>query len=147
MPAWHKRGDGGPGIAANLVIAAMIAAGFARYGGRGERVIARYHDCANAHRPKPVEALLHAALYDVLQVDRSQHARATAITLGDHQRRSSLARDTLDDGLDLARDSAPILLNPLRDRVARTLPELDAVHIHAAHPRGGGEWNQLHCAV
>lgn len=29
MPAWHKRGDGGPGIAANLVIAAMIAAGFA----------------------------------------------------------------------------------------------------------------------
>jgi len=37
--------------------------------GGGERVVARDHHRADAHRAQPVEALAHAALDDVLQVN------------------------------------------------------------------------------
>ena len=57
----------------------VVDAGFLRDRRRGERVVARDHHRANAHRAQPVEALADAALHDVLEVDDAEHARAVAI--------------------------------------------------------------------
>ena len=53
----------------------VVDARFLRDRRRGERVVARDHHRANAHRAQPVEALAHAALHDVLEIDDAEHAR------------------------------------------------------------------------
>ena len=54
----------------------VVDAGLGGDGGRGQRVVAGDHDGAQAHRPEPREALLDAALHDVLEVDDPEDARA-----------------------------------------------------------------------
>ena len=84
----------------------VIDAGFARDGGGGERIVAGDHHGADAHGAKLVEALAHAALHDVFQLNDAQSAAAL---LRDHQRRAAGARDLLDGGLHFARESVAVL--------------------------------------
>ena len=57
----------------------------------GERVVAGDHDGLDAHAAQLGEALLDAALDDVLELDDAEHARVVA----DDQRRAAAARDVL----------------------------------------------------
>ena len=51
----------------------VVDAGFGRDGGGGQRVVAGDHDGADAHGAQLGEALAHAALDDVLQMDDAEH--------------------------------------------------------------------------
>ncbi len=64
----------------------VVDAGLAGDGGGGEGVVAGDHDGADAHGAELVEALLHAALDDVLEVDDAEGAAV----LGDDERRAAL---------------------------------------------------------
>src|SRR6185437_8965733 len=81
----------------------VIHTSFARDGRRGERIVARDHDRSDSHRTQTVEALLHSALYDVLEVYGSKHARRRTIALAHDERGAALACDALDDVTDIAR--------------------------------------------
>ena len=73
----------------------VVDAGLLRDHGGGDRVVAGDHHRADAHPPQLVEALVHAALDDVLQVDDAErevvlrHDERRAALLGDLVRRSS----------------------------------------------------------
>ena len=69
----------------------IVDAGFGRDGGGGQRVIAGDHDGANAHDAHLREALPHAALHDVFQMNHAQDARAVR----HHERRAAGARDAV----------------------------------------------------
>ncbi len=67
--------------------------------GGGDAVVAGDHHRADAHLAQLVEALAHAALDDVLQVDDAERE----VVLGDHERRAALLGDALDDPVELRR--------------------------------------------
>ena len=69
----------------------VVDAGFAGDRGRRQRVVARDHDRADAHQAKLGDALLHAALDDVLQMDQAEQTAAVR----DRERRAARARDAL----------------------------------------------------
>ena len=60
----------------------VVDAGFACDGRGGQRVVAGDHDGADAHHAQTVEALLHPALDDVLQIDRAEDLLSSATTSG-----------------------------------------------------------------
>ena len=66
----------------------VVDAGLRRDGRRRERVVARDHHGADAHRPQLVEALAHARLHGVLEPDDAEDppTRRCVGLLGDHQR-------------------------------------------------------------
>ncbi len=90
----------------------IVHAGFRRDGGGGQRVVARDHHRPDPHGAKPVEALLHAALHHVLQVDHAQHLDAPLVALRDDQRRAALAGDGVHHLTRLRRDRAARLCDP-----------------------------------
>ena len=67
----------------------VVDAGLAGDGRGGARVVAGDHDRADAHGAEAVEALLDAALHDVLEVNDAEHARA----VGDRERRAAGVAD------------------------------------------------------
>ena len=66
----------------------VVDAGLAGDGGGGERVVAGDHDGLDAHGAELSEALLHAALDDVLEVDDAEGAAV----FGDDERGAAAAR-------------------------------------------------------
>ena len=77
----------------------VVDAGLARNHGGGQRIVAGDHDGANAHGAQAGEAILQAALDDVLEVDDAERGGV----LRDHQRRAALARDLFHAVADLLR--------------------------------------------
>ena len=69
----------------------IVKAGFARDGRGGERIIARDHHGADAHGSQLIEAFAHAALDDVLQMNRAENAAI----FGHQQRRAAGVGDGL----------------------------------------------------
>ena len=63
--------------------------------GRRQPVVAGDHDRADAHPAQPLEALAHALLDDVLELDHAEHLRVA----GDGERRRALAGDAVELGL------------------------------------------------
>ena len=98
---------------------------------RRQLVVAGDHDRRDAHRPEAVEALLHALLDDVLELDHAEHLRVA----GDRQRRRAGAAEPVELGLELGRRLAALLADPAHDRVARALAQAGAVEVDAAHAR------------
>ena len=78
----------GRGLGHEVVDAGLVGDGLGR-----ERVVAGDHDRLDAHDPHLGEALDHARLDGVLQVDDAEHAGP----LGHHQRRAAGGGDPLDD--------------------------------------------------
>ena len=100
--------------------------------GGGDAVVAGDHHRADAHLAQLVEALAHAALDDVLQVDDAEHE----VVLRDDERRAAGAGDLVDLRVELrAGDVAALLLDEALDRVGRALAQPLAVVVDAAHPR------------
>ena len=64
---------------------------------RGQRVVARDHHGADAHRPELREALPHSLLDHVLEVDHAERRRVAR----DHERRPAGHCDPLDDRVEL----------------------------------------------
>ncbi len=52
----------------------VVDPGLLRDGGGGERVVARDHDRADAHRAETLEAVRDAALDNVFELDRAEHS-------------------------------------------------------------------------
>ena len=98
-------------------------------------VVAGDHDGADAHRAQAVEALAHAVLDDVLELDHAEHL----VVARDGERRGALAGDAVELGLELRRRLAALLADPAQDRVAGALAQAGAVVVDAAHARLGGE--------
>ena len=98
----------------------VVDPGLAGDGGRRERVVAGDHDGADAHAPELVEAVAHAPLDDVLEVDDAEGA----VAVGHHQRRAAAAGDVVDDLVELARHVPAVLLDPGHDGVGRPLADL-----------------------
>ena len=67
----------------------VVDAGLGGDGGGGQRVVAGDHHGLDAHAPQLGEALLDAALDDVLELDDAEHSRA----VGDDQRRAARLGD------------------------------------------------------
>ena len=106
--------------------------------GGGHGIVAGDHHGADPHPAQLVEALLHAAFDDVLQVDDAE----SEVVLGDDERRAARLRDALDDRVELVGDSAPVLGDELLDRVGGALAEAAAVEVDAAHPGRGREGHE-----
>src|SRR5262249_61284421 len=83
---------------------------------------------ADAHAAQLGEALLDAALDDVLEVDDAEHLAARR----HGQRRAARARDALDGTGQLARRR---LADIGQDRIHRALADGGAVEVEAAHAR------------
>ena len=114
----------------------------------GERIVAGDHHGADAHGAQPVEALAHAALHDVLEIDDAQHARRRAVALGHHQRRAALAGDPLHQRGAVRparrRHARAPSATPRRPRPCGSggRPRVDA-----AHPGRRRERHEFHAAV
>ena len=87
--------------------------------GRRQPVVAGDHDGADAHRAQLVEALAHAVLDDVLEVDDAEHLARR----GDRQRGAALAADPVELALELGGRLPPCSDDQRDDRVARALAQ------------------------
>jgi len=96
----------------------------------GERLSPVIITVTDAHRPQVREALLHAALDDVLEMNHAERRPALATTSGVPPARS----DSLDRGGKLRR-SVPHCEMTIARRVASTLADLAIVEVHARHAR------------
>ena len=103
----------------------VVDAGLLGDGPGRERVVAGDHHRADAHRAELVEALAHAVLDDVLEVDDAEHAvlAGARIGLGDGERRAAVGRDAVDDRVHRLGHGAAGREHPLLDRVGRALPD------------------------
>ena len=83
-------------------------------GPRGERVVAGDHDRADAHGAQLVEALAHAVLDDVLELDDAEDpARADrTVELGHGERRAAVGGDAVGDRVDRLGHRAAALEHP-----------------------------------
>ena len=117
----------------------VVDAGLLGDDGRGHRVVAGDHDGADAHAAQLVEALVHPALDDVLQVHDAEHP----VVLGDDEWRAARLRDAVHERVELARRLSAVLGDEALDRVGGALAEAAAVEVDAAHPRRGGERDEL----
>ena len=120
----------------------IIKAGLAGDGRGGERIVSGDHHRANTHGAELIEALAHAALDDVLQVNRAENV----MVFGHEQRRAAGIGNCLDGILDFGRDAIAVHSAPLHDRVERALANFTAIEIDAGHARDGGERNEI-CGV
>ena len=91
----------------------VVDAGLAGDGGGSEGVVAGDHDGLDAHGTELVEALFHAALDDVFEVD---DAEGLAV-FGDDERGASVAGDALDSGADLVGELAAVFVEEAGDGV------------------------------
>ena len=99
---------------------------------RGERVVAGDHHRADAHGAEAGEALLDAALDDVLEVDDAEHARA----VGDRERRAARLSAIVVAACSTSAGTLPAERRDVaRDRVDRALADHAAVEVAAAHAR------------
>ena len=103
---------------------------------RGERVVAGDHHRADAHRAQLVEALAHALLDDVLQVDDAERAAVRRRRRAACRRATRCPRRSRSSS---AGAEPPRCLDPAPDRVGGALADRAAVEVDAAHPRLGGE--------
>ena len=117
----------------------VVDAGFLGDHGGGHAVVAGDHHRANPHAAELVEALVHAALDDVLEMDDAERE----VVACDHERGPTLLGDLLDRCVDLGRRAAAVLGDERLDGVRRTLADHRAVHVHAAHARGRAEGDEL----
>ena len=109
----------------------VVDAGLFGDGGGGERVVAGDHDRPDAHGAKLVEALLDAALDDVLQVDD-----ADRFLVAHHgQRRATRTRDVVGDERQGGRGVAALLPDPVGDGIDGALSDPLTVPVDAAHSR------------
>ena len=132
------------GVASASTSSTPASAAMAR---RGHRVVAGDHHGADAHRAHLVEALAHALLDDVLEVDDAEQPGVPgAVLLRDHQRRAAGAAHLVDEPVQLlgrvAGRRGPGAVHPLRHRGAGPLADLAAGQVEAAHPGAGGELHQ-----
>ncbi len=111
---------------------------FRDHGGR-HAVVTRDHHGANAHAPQLVEALVHPALDDVLQM----HDAKCPVVAGDDEGRAALLGDTLNEPIQLGGRQTALLQDEPLDCVAGALADQCAVHVHAAHARGCAERDEL----
>ena len=103
----------------------VVDAGFAGDGGGGERVVAGDHDGADAHGAELREALFHAALDDVLEVD---DAEGVAV-FGDDQGRAAAACDGFDGLADFVGKVAAVLDEEAGDGVGGAFADAAAVDV------------------
>jgi hypothetical protein len=94
---------------------------------------------ADAHGAEAVEALLDAALHDVLEVDDAEQA----VAVGDGERRAARIRDAMHDGIEPGRQVAAERLDVRDDGVDGALAHLPAVEVATAHARVGAERNEV----
>ena len=107
-------------------------------GGR-EAVVAGDHDRPDAHAAQAGEALAHALLDDVLELDHAEH-----LAVARHRQRGrAQRRDPVELGLERRRRLAALVGDPADDRVARALAQAGAVEVDAAHARLRGERHEL----
>src|SRR4029077_2831803 len=105
------------------------------------------HDRADAHRAQTIEPLAHPALHNVLEINRAKYTCLPVLTFGNDEGCPSLARNALNDCVDLAWNCASILSHPFRNGVSRAFAEPGGIEIHAAHPGDRREWNKLHLTM
>ena len=117
----------------------VVDAGLGGDGGGRQRVVAGDHDGANAHRAHLAEALFHAALDHVLQVDHAQAATA----IGDGQRSTALPRDHLRDGEQILRRLAALFADEANDCLRGALAQAAVVDVDAAHAGVGGKRDEV----
>ena len=103
--------------------------------GRREAVVAGDHDRADAHPAQAREALDHALLDDVLELDHAEHLAVAR----DGQRGRAGERHAVELGLERRRRLAALVGDPADDRVAGALAQARAVEVDAAHARLRGE--------
>ncbi len=113
----------------------VVDARLLRDHGGGDAVVAGDHHGADAHAAELVEALVHAALDDVFEVNDSERE----VVLRNDQRRAAGAGDLVHLLVKPLRDLSALFDDPALDRLGRTLPVLAPVHVDAAHPGGRGE--------
>jgi hypothetical protein len=107
-------------------------------GGGGQSVVAGDHHRFDAHAPQFGEALLDAALHDVLEFDHAQHVRA----IGHHQRGAAAPGHRVDSGAHVRREMAALRLDVGADGVRRAFANLPVLQIDAAHPGLGRKVNE-----
>ena len=117
----------------------VVDAGLLRDHGGGDAVVAGDHHGADAHPAQLVEALVHAALDDVLQVDDAERP----VVPRDDERRAALLGDALHDPVELRRRAAALLGDEPLDGVGGALADQRAVQVDAAHPRLRAERDEL----
>ncbi len=105
-----------------------------------ERIVASDHDRANAHHPQPVEALLHPAFDDVLEVERADHP----VPVGDDERSAAFAGDARHVVLYLVGKRATLRSHELGHRVGCSLADrAAALEVEPRHARPGGEGHEV----
>ncbi len=125
----------------------IVDAGFGGDCRRGNGIVARDHDGANAHTPQFGKTLADAAFDDVLQMnDAEQFA-----ILGDGERRAAGLRNGVGDRVHLARDFGADIrpqrlygvarcdgrgpIEKIQDRIHRAFTDPGRADLDAAHPR------------
>ena len=116
----------------------IIHPGLGGDGGGGQGVVASDHDGADAHGAELGEALLDAALDDVLEKDDAERLGA----LGDDEGGAALAGDAVNGRGDRGRKGAALGLDPRLDAGGRALAD-DAGGLAA----GGGEVDTAHAGL
>ena len=91
-----------------------------------KRIVAGDHDGPDSHSAQLIEAIAHAALHDVFEIN---HAKGAAI-FGDHQRRSARTRDLLNHGLGFFRHHGVMLLQIFCDGIDRAFADLTSVKVN-----------------
>ncbi len=98
----------------------VVHPGLGGDGRGGEAVVAGDHDGLDTHAPQLREALLDAALDDVLELDHAQHAGA----IGHHQGGAAAPGDGIDDAGHLLREGPALRLDMAADGLRRALADL-----------------------
>ncbi len=113
----------------------VVDAGFRGDRRGGDRVVAGDHHRADAHAAQVGEALLHAGLDHVLQVDDAHQGAV----LRHRQRRAARAGDAVDRGAHLRRHGRGRNTERLQDRVDRALAPALASGVEAGEAGRGAE--------
>ena len=116
----------------------IVDPGLGGDGRRGERVIPGDHDCLDAHAAKLGEALLDAALDDVLELDHAEHLAA----FGDDERRAPLLGDVVYRALHGRMHGTAFGADVGPDGVGGAFAKLAAAEVDAAHARLRGEGHE-----
>ena len=130
----------------------IIDARFLRDCGGSKWIVTSDHHRANAHRAQPIEAFPHAALHDILEIDDPECVGGRAVAFCNDEWCAAIARDPLNQCVEIGRNHAAVLAHPAQHGVASALTNLPTIEqVHAAHARRCRERHELHstlaCAV